>query len=148
MYCYTHCPQPSIRPPLTHASAGDSWTVPGKSGSDLLKLQPRFNLFLLFSLNSRGYLPPLSLISDSQNNTLSLLYNIFALHGSFTWMFWGVGIQTWKLVFLSVNSWVSKVTVAYTYALFWCQFTDKSQKSGHKSGDGRKHSTKAVLEPL
>ena len=91
MYCYTHCPQPSIRPPLTHASAGDSWTVPGKSGSDLLKLQSRFNLFLLFSRNSRGYLPPLSLISNSQNNMLSLLYNIFALYGSFTWMFWGSG---------------------------------------------------------
>ena len=33
MYCYTHCPQPCSRPPLTHASAGDSWTLPGKSGS-------------------------------------------------------------------------------------------------------------------
>ena len=33
VYCYTHCPQPFSRPPLTHASAGDSWTLPGKSGS-------------------------------------------------------------------------------------------------------------------
>ena len=33
IYCYTHCPQPFSRPPLTHASAGDSWTLPGKSGS-------------------------------------------------------------------------------------------------------------------
>ena len=33
MYCYTRCPQPCSRPPLTHASALDSWTLPGKSGS-------------------------------------------------------------------------------------------------------------------
>ena len=33
MYCYTQCPQPCSRPPLTHASARDSWTLMGKSGS-------------------------------------------------------------------------------------------------------------------
>ena len=33
MYCCTQCPQPCSRPPLTHASTGDSWTLPGKSGS-------------------------------------------------------------------------------------------------------------------
>ena len=33
MHCYTQCPQPCSRPPPTHASAGDSWTLPGKSGS-------------------------------------------------------------------------------------------------------------------
>ena len=33
MYCYTHFPQLCSRPPPTHASAGDSWTLPGKSGS-------------------------------------------------------------------------------------------------------------------
>ena len=33
VYCCTHCPQPCIRPPPTHASAGDSWTLMGKSGS-------------------------------------------------------------------------------------------------------------------
>ena len=32
-YCYTQCPQPCSRPPLTHASARDSWTHKGKSGS-------------------------------------------------------------------------------------------------------------------
>ena len=32
VYCYTHCSQPCSRPPLTHASAGDSWTLTGKSG--------------------------------------------------------------------------------------------------------------------
>ena len=33
MHCYTQCPQPCSRPPLTHASAEDSWTLMGKSGS-------------------------------------------------------------------------------------------------------------------
>ena len=33
MYCYTQCPQPCSRPPLTHGSSGDSWTFIGKSGS-------------------------------------------------------------------------------------------------------------------
>ena len=31
--CHTQCPQPSSRPLLIHASAGDSWTLTGKSGS-------------------------------------------------------------------------------------------------------------------
>ena len=33
MLCYTQCPQPCSRPLLTHAFAGDSWTLRGKSGS-------------------------------------------------------------------------------------------------------------------
>ena len=33
MHCYTHCPEPCSWPPPTHASAGDSWTLTGKSGS-------------------------------------------------------------------------------------------------------------------
>ena len=32
-HCYTKCPQVCSRSPQTHASAGDSWTLPGKSGS-------------------------------------------------------------------------------------------------------------------
>ena len=32
-YCYTQCPQPCSRPPLTHDSARDSWTLMGQSGS-------------------------------------------------------------------------------------------------------------------
>ena len=32
-HCYTQCPQPCSRPPPTHTSAGDSWTLMGKSGS-------------------------------------------------------------------------------------------------------------------
>ena len=33
MHCYTQCPQPCSRPPPTYASAKDSWTLTGKSGS-------------------------------------------------------------------------------------------------------------------
>ena len=33
MYCYGQCPRPCSRPPSTHTSAGDSWTLTGKSGS-------------------------------------------------------------------------------------------------------------------
>ena len=32
MYCYTHCPQPWIRSPLTHASTAVSWTLLGNLG--------------------------------------------------------------------------------------------------------------------
>ena len=32
-HCYTRYPQPCSRPPPTHASARDSWTLTGKSGS-------------------------------------------------------------------------------------------------------------------
>ena len=31
--CYSQCPQPCSRPPLTHASTGGSWTLRGNSGS-------------------------------------------------------------------------------------------------------------------
>ena len=31
-HCYTQCPQLCSRPPPTHTSTGDSWTLPGKSG--------------------------------------------------------------------------------------------------------------------
>ena len=33
MHCHTQCPRPCTWPPLTHASARDSWTLTGKSGS-------------------------------------------------------------------------------------------------------------------
>ena len=36
MYCYTQCPQPCSRPPLTHTSARDSQTPTGKSVESLL----------------------------------------------------------------------------------------------------------------
>ena len=36
MHCCTQCPQPCSRPPPTHASTGDSWTLTGKSGQSLM----------------------------------------------------------------------------------------------------------------
>ena len=33
MHCYIQCLRPCSRPPLTHASTRDSWTLLGKSGS-------------------------------------------------------------------------------------------------------------------
>ena len=36
-HCYTQCSQPFLRPPLTHASTGDSWTLTGKSGQFLVE---------------------------------------------------------------------------------------------------------------
>ena len=36
MHCYTQRPQPCIRPPLTHASAGDSWTLQASLGQSLV----------------------------------------------------------------------------------------------------------------
>ena len=33
IHCYTQCPQPCSRPPLTHVSTGDFWTPTGKSGT-------------------------------------------------------------------------------------------------------------------
>ena len=30
-HCHSQCPRPYSRPPSTHASSGDSWTLPGKS---------------------------------------------------------------------------------------------------------------------
>ena len=32
-HCCTQCPRPCSRPPLSHASARDSWTLMGKPGS-------------------------------------------------------------------------------------------------------------------
>ena len=33
MHCHTQCPWHCCRPPLTHTSAGDCWTLTGKAGS-------------------------------------------------------------------------------------------------------------------
>ena len=35
-HCCTQCPQPCSRPPPTHASTKDSWTLTGKSGQSLV----------------------------------------------------------------------------------------------------------------
>ena len=43
MSYYTQCPQPCSRPPPTYASAGDSWTLTGKSGSVSCGVSPPFS---------------------------------------------------------------------------------------------------------
>ena len=47
MYCYTQRPQTRSRPPQTHASAGDSWTLPGTSGSVSCGVTAPFSLVLV-----------------------------------------------------------------------------------------------------
>ena len=47
MYCYTQCPQPCSRPPQTHTSSGDSWTLPGKSRSVSCGVTAPFSWFLV-----------------------------------------------------------------------------------------------------
>ena len=55
MHCISQCPQPCSRPPLTHASAGDSWTLPGKSGSVSCEVAAPFSWVLV---NTRFCLCP------------------------------------------------------------------------------------------
>ena len=47
MHCYTQCPQPCSRPPRSHASAGDSWTLTGKPGSDFCSVTVPFSWVLV-----------------------------------------------------------------------------------------------------
>ena len=47
MYCYTQCPQPCSRPPLTHVSTGDSWTFMGKSESVSSRITAPFSWVLV-----------------------------------------------------------------------------------------------------
>ena len=49
MYCYTQCPQPCSRPPLTHASTGDSWTLLDKSGSVFSGVTAPFSWVLVYT---------------------------------------------------------------------------------------------------
>ena len=48
-HCCTQCPQPCSRPPLTHASAGDSWTLMGKSGSVSCGVTAPFSWVLVYT---------------------------------------------------------------------------------------------------
>ena len=48
MYCCTHCPQLCSRPPPAHASAGDSWILKGRSGSDSCGITAPFSCVLLY----------------------------------------------------------------------------------------------------
>ena len=49
MYCYTQCPQPCSRPPQTHTSSGDSWTLLGKSGSVSCGVTAPFSWVLVYT---------------------------------------------------------------------------------------------------
>ena len=60
-HCYTQCPQPCSRPQLTHTSAGDSWTLPGKSGLVSCGMTAPFSWFLVhttFCLCPPSVYPP------------------------------------------------------------------------------------------
>ena len=46
-HCCTECPQPCSRPPPTHASAGDSLTLTGESGSVSCGVTAPFSWFLV-----------------------------------------------------------------------------------------------------
>ena len=46
-HCYTQCPQHCSRPLPTHASAGDSWTLMGKSGSVSCGITASFSWVLM-----------------------------------------------------------------------------------------------------
>ena len=46
-HCCTPCPQPCSRPPLAHASARDSWTLTGKSGSVSCRVTAPFSWVLV-----------------------------------------------------------------------------------------------------
>ena len=61
VYCYTQRPQPCSRPPWTHASTGDSWTLTGKSGSVSCGFTAPFSCVLVhtaFCLCPPRMLPP------------------------------------------------------------------------------------------
>ena len=47
MQVHTQCPWPCSRPPLTHSSTGDSWTITGKSGSVSCRITASFSWVLL-----------------------------------------------------------------------------------------------------
>ena len=61
MYCYTQYSQPCRQPPLTHTSAGDSWTLTGKSGS-VFCFSP--NQFINANVISVWFLNSFSMILD------------------------------------------------------------------------------------
>ena len=60
MYCYSPCPQPCSRPPLTHAFAGDSQTSTGKSRTVSCGITVPFSWVLVHSVllcPPRAYFP-------------------------------------------------------------------------------------------
>ena len=47
MHCCTQCPQPCSRPPLTHTSSGDSWTLMASLGQSLVGVTAPFSWVLV-----------------------------------------------------------------------------------------------------
>ena len=70
-HCYTQCPQPCSRPPLTHASTGNSWTLPDKSRSVSCGVTAPFSWVLV---PTRFYLCPPRIY-------FPVLYKIWQLYG-------------------------------------------------------------------
>ena len=69
-HCYTQCPQPCSRPPPTHASAGDSWTLIDKSGSVSCGVTAPFSWVLVhirFCLCPRRVLFPQSCVNSGSS---------------------------------------------------------------------------------
>ena len=94
MHGYTPCPQPCSRPPPTHASAGDSWTLPGKSGSVSCGVTAPFSWVLVHTrfclCASRVYFPVLCkfwLLYGGVNGDLVIANTLFQQHKRrlYTW---------------------------------------------------------------
>ena len=75
MHCYTQCPQPCSRPPLTHASARDSWTLMGKSGSVSCGVTAPFSWVLMCT---RLFVPSKSLFPQSSLSSASSMVGLMA----------------------------------------------------------------------
>ena len=61
-HCYTQCSQPCSRPPPTHASTRDSWTLTGKSGSVSCEVTAPFSWVLVYT---RLFVPSKSLFPQT-----------------------------------------------------------------------------------
>ena len=49
LHCHTQCPQTCSRPPPTHASTSDSWTLMGKSGSVSCGVTASFSWVMVYT---------------------------------------------------------------------------------------------------
>ena len=75
MHCCTECPQPCSRPPPTHASARDSWTLTGKSGSVSCGVAAPFSWVLVYKVL---LVPSKSLFPQSCVSSSSSLVGLMA----------------------------------------------------------------------
>ena len=72
-HCYTQCPQPCGKPPPIHASARDSWTLTGKSGSV-----------------SCGVIAPFSWVLVPQGSICALQESVSPVLCKFWWLYGGL----------------------------------------------------------